>query len=329
MKRLLMGLAVSMGWTGPGLLAQEPTSAQRPRAVATQAVAEPTAHETPTVGRGDDEKAIKTLLDTFIKAFNAGNAEAAAATYSETAVVVDESGERLEGRAAIRSTVCRVVRRRSREHDHDPGRRAALPRPGDRPRGGPRDDHASRRCRAAEITRFTTVYVKQGGQWLQAAVRDELAHDVAPHERLKELEWLVGDWVNESQDAVVDTTCTWAKGGNFLDREFTMKVEGPARALGHAADRLGPAQATVQDVDLRLRGGPRRGLSTRATGDQWVIKSEGVRQDGQPASATNVITRLGKDRMSWQSTAITLGGSRCPGSTSSSWFASPLRWAGK
>jgi hypothetical protein len=27
---------------------------------------------------------------------------------------------------------------------------------------------------------------------------------------------------NESQDAVVFTTCAWAKNGNFLDREFTM-----------------------------------------------------------------------------------------------------------
>ena len=58
---------------------------------------------TAPIARGDDEKAIKVLLDTFIKAFNAGNAAAAAATYSDTAVVVDEAGERLEGRAAIRT----------------------------------------------------------------------------------------------------------------------------------------------------------------------------------------------------------------------------------
>ncbi len=57
----------------------------------------------PPVARGDDEKAIKALLDTFIRAFNAGDAAAAAATYSDTAVVVDETGERLEGRAALRS----------------------------------------------------------------------------------------------------------------------------------------------------------------------------------------------------------------------------------
>ena len=129
------------------------------------------------VDRGDDEKAIKARSRwSFVhKAFNAGNAEATAATYTETAVVVDERGERLEGRAAIRDQY-------AASFADNPGstiaiqvRLAPFPRPGDGPRGGPHDDHAGRGCGAPEITRFTAVYVKQGGQWLQAAVRDELA----------------------------------------------------------------------------------------------------------------------------------------------------------
>ena len=52
-----------------------------------------------------------------------------------------------------------------------------------------------------ETTRFTVVYVKVDGQWLQSAVRDEVSHDLTPHDRLKEPEWMVGQWINESQDA--------------------------------------------------------------------------------------------------------------------------------
>src|SRR5947208_1665272 len=74
-----------------------------------------------------------------------------------------------------------------------------------------------------EVTRFSVVYVKHDGHWLQSAVRDEVSLDLTPHARLKELEWLVGEWINESQDAVVHTTCKWADNGNFLTREFTMK----------------------------------------------------------------------------------------------------------
>ena len=59
-------------------------------------------------------------------------------------------------------------------------------------------------------------------------------------------------------------------------------------------------------------GGHGEGFYTR-NGDQWVVKAEGVRPDGQHASATNIITRLGKDRMSWQSTENTVGDSAVPG----------------
>ena len=90
-----------------------------------------------------------------------------------------------------------------------------------------------------EISRFTVVYIKHDGQWLQSAVRDEHAHDLTPHDHLKELEWLVGDWINESQDAVVHTTCKWTDDGNFLVREFTMKTAGPAGALAAPSGSAG------------------------------------------------------------------------------------------
>ena len=165
---------------------------------------------------------------------------------------------------------------------------------------------------AAETTRFTAVYVKQGGQWRQAAVRDEVAHDITPHERLKELEWLLGDWVNESQDAIVATTCTWAKAGNFLEREFTMKTAG--RPVLSGTQRIGwdPLKRQFKTWIFDSEGGHGEGYFTR-TGNQWVVKLEGVNQYGQPVSSTNVITRLGKDRLGWQSSALTVGGSAVPG----------------
>ena len=286
------------------------------RPAAGSAVAQATASQpagvTPPVGRAEDERAIRALLDAFVKAFNAGNAEAAAATYSDTAVVVDEMGERLEGRAAIRA-------RYAASFAGNPGSTIAIHvdalrfiAPDTALEVGKATIKPAAGAGVPETTRFTTVYVRQAGQWVQGAVRDELAHDLPPHERLKELEWLVGDWVNESQDAVVTTTCTWAKGGNFLDREFTVKTEG--RPVLSGTQRIGwdPLKRQFKMWVFDSEGGHGEGYLTRA-GDQWVIKSEGVRQDGQPASATSVITRLGKDRMSWQTTTMTVGGSAVPG----------------
>jgi uncharacterized protein (TIGR02246 family) len=283
-----------------GLEAQEPAKKAKPAPAGTTA----SKH-------GDDEKAISALVSAFAKAFDAGDAEAAAATFTDDALVVDETGERTEGRAAIRNQLAasfndspgskivirtHALRFLGPETALEEGKTTITPAGGGAP----------------ELSRFTVVYVKQGGQWRQAAVRDELAHDLTPHDRLKELEWLVGDWVNESQDAVVSTTCAWAKGGNFLDREFTMKTEG--RPVLSGTQRIGwdPLKRQFKTWIFDSEGGHGEGYFTH-TGNQWVIKVDGVNQDGQPVSATNIITRLGKDRMGWQSTHRTLGGSAVPG----------------
>ena len=143
MTKVFLILTVAVAATGSGLNAQEFNEASvgrsggRATPAAQQAVTSP-------VSRGDDEKAIKALLDTFIQAFNARNADATAATYTETAVVVDERGQRVEGRAAVRDQY-------AASFADNPGSTigiqvelAPFPRPGDGTRGGPHDDHADR-----------------------------------------------------------------------------------------------------------------------------------------------------------------------------------------
>ena len=130
MKKVFLILMVAIGATGSGLNAQESTKPV-PADPATAQTPPAQVAGTPAAGRGDDEKAIKALLDTFVSAFNGGNAAATAATYTETAIVVDERGERTEGPRRRSRPVCRIVRRQSRQHDRDSGRFVAFPRPGD------------------------------------------------------------------------------------------------------------------------------------------------------------------------------------------------------
>jgi uncharacterized protein (TIGR02246 family) len=285
----------------PGLGAQESAS---------QAKARPAVARAPA--RGEDEEALAALVAAFTKAFNVGDATAAAATYREDALVVDEQGERTEGRAAIRA-------RLAAGFADGPGSTIAIAVDSLRFFG---PDTALEEGRATitpagsggvpENTRFTALYVKKDGRWLQAAVRDEPAHDLTPHDRLKELEWLVGDWVNESQDAVVRTTCKWSEDGNFLIRDFIMKAQGQTVLSGTQRIGWDPARRQFKTWIFDSQGGFGEGYWTRQ-GDQWVIKAEGVRQDGQHASATNIITRLGKDRASWKSVDRTIGGAAVPG----------------
>ena len=110
---------------------------------------------------------------------------------------------------------------------------------------------------------------------------------------------MLGEWVNESDDGIVNTTCKWSDDGNFLLRDFDVKVEGRIALRG--TQRIG---WDAQRKQFRMwvfddRGGFAEGLLSR-DGDRWVIRASGVRSDGQSVSITTAVTPLGKDRMLWE-----------------------------
>src|SRR5262249_5631826 len=102
MKKVYLILVVALAATGSVSSAQDSTTGTPTDPAAAQTLAAQTAVILP-VGRGDDARAIGALVDQFVTAFDAGDDEATAATYAETALVVDERGERVDGRAAIRN----------------------------------------------------------------------------------------------------------------------------------------------------------------------------------------------------------------------------------
>ncbi len=312
MRRVFLLLLVAIGATSSGIYIQKSRSGEPASPTTAQGVAQRKGTDIPPAARPEDEKAIKALLDTFVKAFNSGDAAGAAATYTDTAVVVDEDGGRLEGRKAIQDQYAASFKDSPKctielkvDVLHFLGEQTALEQGSAKITppagvGGP------------ETSRFTAIYVKQGGKWYQAAVRDEPAKNVSAHDRLKELEWMVGDWVNESADAMVSATCSWAKGGAFLDREFSIKTEGKPGLSGMQRIGWDPVREQFKTWIFDSLGGHAEGFYTR-NGNQWIVKIEGVTQDGKPMSATNIITRLDKDRLGWQSTHMTVGGAAAPG----------------
>ena len=291
-------VALCVGATGAALVAQETT----------KTTAKP---DGPTEPRKADSDALKALLARFCQAYNAGDAKAAAESFTEDALVVTERGGRIEGRAAIAEALgaafqenpgdtiavsVDALRFVGTDAALEEGRTTITPAKGGTP----------------EVTRYTAIYVREKGKWLQSAVRDETAELVTPHDRLKELEWMTGEWVNESRDAVVHTTCKWSEDGNFLLREFTMKTMGQPVLSGTQRIGWDPVREQFRTWVFDSEGGFADGYWSR-DGDRWVIKMEATRQDGKHASATNIITKLGKDRASWRSVDRTIGGDAAPG----------------
>ena len=124
---------------------------------------------------------------------------------------------------------------------------------------------------------------------------------------------MLGEWVNESDDAIVLTTCKWSKDGNFLLREFDVKIEDKVALSGTQRIAWDPQQKQFRLWVFDTGGGFGEGTISR-DGDRWVIKARGVRSNGKSVTATFVITLLNKDRMHWEVRDRTLGGAAVPGS---------------
>jgi uncharacterized protein (TIGR02246 family) len=265
----------------------------------------------PAEGQEKDAVAIHAVLDAFLRSYNAKDAKALGALFTEGAEIEDEAREVTRGRAAIVERFAGIF-----AEDFggtlqveieslnflgptlaiEEGTATITPREGGTP----------------EATRYSVVYVKQDGRWLHARIRDEAHPPIAPNERLKELAWMIGEWVNESDDAVVSTSCKYSEDGNFLIRAFDVKIEGKVALSGTQRIGWDPLQKQFRTWVFDTEGGFAEGLMARH-GDQWIIKGTGVRSDGQPVSATNVITVLGKDRVGWAAIDRTIGGEVVPG----------------
>ena len=259
--------------------------------------------------REPDVRAIGDLLASFVKAYNAKDAKALGDLFTPGAEVEDEDGSITRGRDAISERFAGIFK-------EGKGGTLSVDTESLRFLG---TDLAIEAGTASLSTgadtppvtnQYSVLYARQGGRWLHARIRDEPPED-DPHEQLTDLGWMLGEWVNESDDAVVHTSCTWSKDGNFLLRDFDVQVEGSIALSGTQRIGWDAQRRQFRTWVFDDRGGFAEGLVSR-DGDRWVIKSTGVRSDGQAVSVTSAVTVLGKDRLLWETSDRTLGGATIP-----------------
>ena len=145
------------------------------------------------------------------------------------------------------------------------------------------------------------------GKWPWPRDLENNARTVAVAE-LDQLGWLVGNWVDESQDALVRTTYRWSETqAVFCSAASSVQVHGRPGDERQPAHRLGSGGAATAVVGLRLGGRLCRRLWA-GQGSDWLVKSSGATRDGRINSATNVYHRLGADRYSYKSRDRVIGG---------------------
>jgi uncharacterized protein (TIGR02246 family) len=309
MRNALITVVLAGAWLG----AAAPLRAQAPAGTNPAVPPSPGELRTPTVPatapatstvRPEDQQALQSVTQAYVRAYNAGDAHALASLFTDDAEMIDEHGDRLRGRATIETVFAAMFRER-------PGAtisitpvslRAIAPDVAEEEG----QNHVKVGEEGPSTRHYTVVYVKQGDRWRYSKAREEHERGLGPHQRLQELEWLVGEWTDESPDSVVRVNCRWTEDGNFLLRDFRVQVQG--KSVMTVSERIGwdPATRQIRSWVFDSEGGHGTGLWSRA-GNEWVIKSTGVMPDGRTATATHTLTRVNPQSARWTSVERTVG----------------------
>jgi uncharacterized protein (TIGR02246 family) len=256
-----------------------------------------------------DEQAIRQLDEVFIRHYDQGDSKALAAMFAEDAEVVEADGSRYQGRGPVEQGF-------ADSFAASPGSKLKLEIESIRFLGADVAKEEGRSLvtpvKGATISRtYLALYVRRDGRWLISSVREEKDPLVRPGERLKDLEWMIGDWVDEGSESEVRVNCRWTEDGNFLIRSFTVKRQG--RPMMTVTQRVGwdPLARQFRSWEFDSEGGFGEGRWSR-DGDRWVVKHTAVRPEGTTASATNILTQQRPDLVRWVSTDRVIGDESVP-----------------
>lgn len=262
--------------------------------------------------KGNPEgEAIAKRAEAFVDAFHKGDAKAVAGFWLPDGDFTDRDGHKIVGREAIEKAFAEFfaenkglklridsdsLRFLTPDTAIEDGTTSVLP-----PDGAPPTQ-----------ARYTNVHVKKDGEWYLGSVRSSPVTPPGNSENLRGLEWLVGEWAEDGAKGEVSRiTVEWAANQNFLTNEFATTFKDTV--IGGGTQWIGwdPAAKTIRSWTFHDHGGFGEGTWTR-DGDKWTVKTTAVLPDGQKATATDIVTRIDADTLSFQSKDRVVGDKPAP-----------------
>ena len=256
-----------------------------------------------------DTTAIRAADEQLVKAFNAGKADELAAMFLPKGELIDEQENVHEGHAAIKDLLTKFFEKfpgAKLTHDVD-SIRVIGPVAFEE---GTRTIVTKDESDAAQVS-YLMIRTKTANGWPIVSLRDYSDDsDLTPNDRLQPLTFLVGDWVNEGNDAAVRISYRWSDDKNFLLGDFHVGKSGST--VMQSTQRIGfdPLAGKIRSWMFDSDGGFGEGLWTHLEDGSWVIKSTAVLPDGQTGSATITLTPAGKDRYTLKGTDRIAGDER-------------------
>ena len=247
-----------------------------------------------------DEDAIRQTGAAYVKAFCDGDAKSIATLFTPDAEYVDEQGNLFQGREAIEAAMTTLFRLNPDCEIELEINSIRFISPGVAIEDGMTAFSASDDAEPM-TSHYSAVHVKANGQWLAASVREQAPRDRRQNRtQLQQLEWLQGEWVDESEESLVVFSCEAAKGGNYLVRTFVIQIAGQEALSGKQRIGWDPIAERLRTWTFDSEGGFNDGLWYRDE-NGWILKSSGFTAQGQTASGTSIYRVINSNTMTWQS----------------------------
>ena len=282
-----------------------------PTSVSEDSSARPdTATAAPGPAHPQDETSVRLAAEAFAKAYNAGDAKVIAQLFAADGEIVSEEGQPTQGREGIERVFAGIFKEHPRTHmDLVIGSIRFIGPDMAVEEGVATVTHGPNE--SAQRSPYSVVYARQDGKWLTASARDLPDDTPTPEEQLKQLQWMIGEWVDESPEALVMTSYRWTDNQCYILSEFKVQVGG--RPVMTGTQRIGwdPLAKKIRSWVFDSEGGFGEGVWTRE-GNQWIVKMTGVTRDGKIASATNITTQVSNHQMTWQQRDRIVGGEKTP-----------------
>lgn len=245
-----------------------------------------------------DEAAIRKAAATYVEAFNKHDAKAVAELWSPDAVYLNRTtGAEAVGRTAITEQFTTLFKEQPELKLEITVASVQFMSP------NVAVEHGTAKFIAPNSTpeeiAYSAVDVKRDGKWMLDRVTDETKQTPPSHyEQLKVLEWMVGSWTTDADNAEVELDCQWTKNQNFLTRAFKishgdasfsgMQIIGWDAAAKKIRSWTFDSNGTFADATWEQRGG------------RWFIRNRGVLADGRTATMVNVMKPVNDNSFTWQ-----------------------------
>jgi len=263
---------------------------------------------------GPEAEPIRQMLRSYVEAFNKHNAKAVAALWMPKGIYLDRStGERVEGREALEKDFATTFKEKPSAQLSGNLQSVRFIRPDVVSAEGEAVETPKANENQSNKTAFSAIFVRQDGRWLIDSIQESDVSAPPPASAsLADLEWMLGHWVDKSNQARVDTICRWSPRRAFLVRSFTIKT---------GQDSEADQGTEIIALDLRTRlirswtflsDGSFGEATWTKDGNNWTRKGSQTLSDGRSASGTQVISRVDDNTMTVELIAKEIDGEPQP-----------------